>query len=788
MLYSGLAIGRGLRGCALATSVLTSVLFVAPECTAQTPPGDGLSPTGSTAAEPASDDIVVTAQRREQNLQDVPIALTALDSRYLEARDIRSIDQLGSIAPSLKIERAPASKTISQLSIRGSVTINPAITFEPAVGLYLNGVYIAKAQGSLFDVADLERVEVLRGPQGTLYGRNTLAGAVSLVTKKPTGELGGSVEATYGSYDYRLLRGTIDLPRVGPFTAKVSGQVKKRSGLIDAVPNPYPQAVLARPNSVDDIDDLDTWGVVVDVRAELTNRLKVGYFFDHSDTDQRPQHSQLVRLNRNGDSRDIFDPASPSYGATGAFFPLELYVRPDRQDTASIDATVFERAKVTGHAFTAEYKLGAVSSKSITAWRSLSFGDSLDLDGTPLPVATTQRLSDYDSFSQELQLLGDVGPASFVLGGYYFKDAAATKNPQSFFGGSQTFDSRYASDTRAYAAFGQVDLKVLSRITLTGGLRYSKESKTITRLFRILSSPTVPSTALPLTILDVRRGDVPDARFDAWTPTAIATWEPSRDLTLYAKFARGFKSGGFNGETSSFQELLQPYDAETVDSYELGLKSRLLDRALTFNAALFWNEARNMQLSVFTGRNAAESFILNAAGARLRGFELEMTAQPDRSLQISTSFSYLDARYESFIDGGVDVSDNRAFPHAPKFNASVSADWSPYEGTAGKLDLIGDLNFVSSYFTYPYALRTISPSDQNAYASRSPGRAIVNLRAALSRVPITGLNGEISIWGRNVLNDTSPSNFIDFGPGFGGLEVAYFNEPATYGLTVGIKF
>lgn len=740
-------------------------------------------------AEPSySDDIVVTAQRREQNLQDVPIAVSAVDSRYLEARDITSLDELGAIAPNLKIERAPGSKTISQLAIRGSVTINPAITFEPAVGLYLNGVYIAKAQGSLFDVADLERVEVLRGPQGTLYGRNTLAGAVSLVTKKPSGEFEGSLQATYGNYNYRLLRGNVDLPQVGPFSVKVSGQVKKRDGLIKMVPNPYPQAVLARPNTVDRADNINSWGVAAEVLGELTDRLTVDYFFDHSETRQTPQNSQLVHVNRNGDPRDIFDPASPGYAFGGAFYPLNLYDRTERQSTTSNDAPIFERSKVTGHAFTAEYKMDAVTLKSITAWRTMSFDDSLDLDGSPLPIANTQRLSDYQSFSQELQLIGDIGPVSFVLGGYYFKDDAYTNNPQTFFGESQVYDSRYGSETRAYAAFGQVDWEIAPRLTLTGGLRYSEESKNIERLFRIIASPTVPAVALPLTVLNVKKGDVPDAKFKAWTPTAIASYKPSDDITVYAKYARGFKSGGFNGETSSLQELLNPYDAETVDSYELGFKSRLLDRSLTLNAALFWNEAKNMQLSVFNGKNAAESFILNAAAARLRGFELEMVARPSASLQVSTSFSYLDAKYGRFLDGGVDVASNRAFPHAPKFNASVSADWSPYEGNAGKLNLIGDLNFVSKYFTFPYQLQGTAPSDQTAYGSQSPGRVVVNLRAALTRVPLGGVNGEISVWGRNVLNDVSASNFIDFGPGFGGLRVAYFNEPATYGVTVGVRF
>ena len=183
-------------------------------------------------------DIIVTAQKRSERLQEVPIAVSAVGSEFLQSRDISSIDRLGSVAPNVKIERAPSNKTISQISIRGSVTINPAITWEPAVGLYMDGVYIAKAQGSIFDVADLERIEVLRGPQGTLYGRNTLAGAVNLITKKPSGVLGGFLEGSYGNFDYKKVKGSLDLPQFGVFSVKLSGQIQQRDCFIDLVDNP----------------------------------------------------------------------------------------------------------------------------------------------------------------------------------------------------------------------------------------------------------------------------------------------------------------------------------------------------------------------------------------------------------------------------------------------------------------------------------------------------------------------------------------------------------------------
>ncbi|MFM2301204.1 MAG: hypothetical protein RLZZ84_940, partial [Pseudomonadota bacterium] len=297
--------------------------------------------------------IVVTAQKRSENVQDVPIAISAVGSHYLESRGVDSIDKLGTVAPNVKIERAPGSKTISQIAIRGSVTINPAITWEPAVGLYLDGVYIAKAQGSIFDVADLERVEVLRGPQGTLYGRNALAGAVNLVTKKPSGEVGGSAEVTYGSFNEWKFKGVLDLPRMGIFTAKVSGQYRRRDGLIDLVPN--------QPSGRDRTDSINSGSFMVQLRAELSDAITADYTYDYSKSDQTPPFSQLLRVNRNHDPRDIFDPASPGYAYGGAYFPLDRYTSATRVGTASIDAPAYEKSRSYGHALTLSADLGAAT-------------------------------------------------------------------------------------------------------------------------------------------------------------------------------------------------------------------------------------------------------------------------------------------------------------------------------------------------------------------------------------------------------------------------------------------
>ena len=740
-------------------------------------------------------DIIVTAQKRSENIQDVPIAISAVSSEYLESRDISSIDRLGSIAPNVKIERAPSNKTISQISIRGSVTINPAVTWEPAVGLYLDGVYIAKAQGSIFDVADLERVEILRGPQGTLYGRNALAGAVNLVTKKPSGEAGGSAEITYGNFDYMKGKAVLNLPKFGIFSAKLSGQIQKRNGFVKIGPNPFPAAFLARPNSVTDTNDLYGESGMFQLRAEPSDNIIIDYALDYSRFNQRPDYAQLVKVNRNGDPRDIFDPASPSYPFAGAFFPLNLYTNTNRQSSGSIDGSpLFEKSRTYGHSLTIAVELGAATLKSISTYRNLRWSDSLDLDGSPLDVAFTQRFTTFNAYSQELQLTGTAANdrLNYVLGGFYYKEKAETLGPQSFFGGATRFQSDYGSHTEAYALYAQLDYKLTDAFKLTLGGRYTHEKKDVRRFLQIPGTPTV-------TLVNIPYGGVPDAKYNNFSPAATLSYEVNDNVNVYARFARGFKSGGFNGETNDFRapfagcptgafELCNPYRPEKVDSYEFGIKTKLLDNSLILNLAAFRDQHKDIQLSIFEATGAASSIVRNAASARIQGLELEAIARPADWLTINGSVAYLDAKYNRYIDGGIDVTNNRAFPHAPKYTAAIGADWRIAKGDWGKFNLTGDMNFVSAYFTFPYALTTPTPSDQNAFTTRSKGRTIINLRAALSDLKLGGLNAELAAWVRNLTKESNPQNFIDFGPGFGGLTVGYFPDPRTYGLSLGVKF
>lgn len=737
--------------------------------------------------------IIVTAQKRAQNVQEVPIAISAITGDYLTSRDITSIDSLGAVAPNVKFERGPGSTTIAQIAIRGSVTINPAVTWEPAVGLYLDGVYIAKNQGAIFDVADLERIEVLRGPQGTLYGRNSLAGAVNLVTAKPTGELGGKLELSYGNFDYKRAKAVLNLPAFGPLSIKLSGQLTKRDGFYEIISNPFPTAALfAQPATFKDAQSLNGKSFMAQARLEATDTLTFDYSYDYNKNRQRPAPGQLLSVTPGS----IFDAASAAYIG----IPLALYANPNRQDTLSLNANPFqEQSRTYGHALTATLDLGSAELKSITAYRDLHFVDSLELDGSPIDIATTTRDTDMNSFSQELQLTGSAidSRLNYVLGGFYYREEAGTVNPQRFFGvfgpGASQFKSSYASNTTAYAVYAQADFAFTEALKLTLGARYTEESKNISRQLLVLGGPT------PFVVADVKFGDLPKAKFNNFSPAATLAYQINPDVNVYARFAKGYKSGGFNGETNNFvapsaacptgtPELCNPYRPEKVDSYELGIKNVLADGALTLNVAAFYDKHKDIQLSVFDATGAAASTVLNAAKATIKGIEVETVIRPMDGLTVNASAAYLDAKYDSFLDGGVDVSNNRAFPHTPKYSAAVGVDWLAAEGDWGRFNIVGDLNIVSKYYAFPYAFRPEAVPAQLAGDSQAPSRTTVNVSATLSDLNLGGSKLRISAWVKNLTDESALTNFIDFGPGFGGLRLGYFNDPRTLGLTAGVEF
>lgn len=748
---------------------------------------------GGVAAQQAKpegvEEVLVTAQKRTERLQDVPIAISALTASQLESRNILSVADLSAIAPNLSVSTMPGGSTGSQISIRGAVTTNPALFWDTAVGMYVDGVYIGKTTGSVMKMVDLERVEVLRGPQGTLYGRNTMAGAVNFITRKPAGEFSGEAFLSLGTDNERITKLAMDLPKVGIASMSFGLRTEDRDGWIKTTPG----------SSVSELNNANQMQGRFALNLDFGPNFKADYRFDMSDVDQAPTHSQLVRANLSPLKAN--NPALYAYATA-----LTPYVLTNRQETATVNGKSEEVSKVKGHAIALEWKLNDNNTlKSITSHRSMDWRDALDLDGSPLSIAHTQRISDYSQKSQELQWVGSADKTNYVLGAYWFKDDGYTNNPQQFFDGYFNFDSRYGFGTESTAIFGQLDYKVTDRLTMTAGLRRTEETKTLSRKLGVNFEPGSPDF-LPL----IPDGTSASADFSATTPLLVAAFKVNDDTNVYAKYAEGFKSGGFNGEygnapyeggpsydavvADNIAQTKVPYRPEKQKTYEVGLKTTFGDGRGQFNVAFFENKVDDLQLSIFTADGAAGSTIRNAGKATVRGLELEVGYAPSRALRLNASYGYLDGKYDEFMEYNaalgrdVNVANNRAFVHAPKHSFSVSADWLMAQTAWGPLRLQADYTYRSSFYTYAYQLDGSNPYAAVAKDSQVDGYGMLNGRLILSDIKAGTGKAQLALWGRNLTDVDKANNYIDFGPGFGNLTPAYFIQPRTVGVSASYKW
>ncbi len=494
---------------------------------------------------------------------------------------------------------------------------------------------------------------------------------------------------------------------------------------------------------------------------DFSDNFVADYSFDYTKMDQMPPNSQLYSVT----------PSNPLFTAASA------YASKDWEDTVSTDWPAYEQIKLQGHALTLSWEINDSNTlKSITAYRELRNDDSVDLDGTPLLIATANRISDYDQTSQELQLIGNAARLDYVLGLYYFTDDGYTINPHEFFFGTDS--SQYGFGTDATAAYMQLDYHVTDALTLTAGLRYTDEDKDTERY------KTVTGAGAPIPRVKA------DESFSDTTPMASVAYRFSDQLNVYLKYSEGFKSGGFPGEAGNALEAVTPFDPEQQTTWEIGAKMSSADGQFQLNTAAFYNEIEDMQVNQFTGLPGV-SVIRNAGQATTQGVELEGIWLPIEELRLQLSYGYLDAEWDEFMEAPAigqpisNVADNRSFPHAPEHTLSLTADARLAQTAWGELRALADYSYSSSFYAYAYQLDTIDTRRATARNTKVDDYGLLNLRLALKDIPV-GNNGtaEFSLWTRNVTDEQQPVNFIDFGPGFfSDYLLAYYLEPRTYGAS-----
>lgn len=697
-----------LGGCA-------TVAFTAPAAAQDAPPAEE-APVAE-AGQAGSDVIVVTARRREERLIDVPLSVTAIGGEELFKEGALELTEIGKEVPNLTLEVSRGTNTTLTAFIRGVGQQDPVAGFEAGVGLYVDDVYLNRPQAAVLDIYDIERIEVLRGPQGTLYGRNTIGGAIKYVTRRLPDDFEMKIRGTYGSYDQADLIVSASTPvsdslRIGGSVARLS-----RGGFGDNLVQP----------GVENYNK-DVWagrGTVEFESGPVFVRLSGDYVKDNSDP--RQGHRLLVGQ------------------LSGAPILDDVY------DTRAGLNVVEQEVEAYGGALNVTFELNDnIALKSITGYREDKSTTPIDFDSLPAADLDVPAIYRNDQFSQEFQLLYESDRLNGVVGAYYLDANAFTAFDVALFTtgavlglpglNAQTLGD---VDTETWSIFGDFTYDITDRISVSLGGRYTSDKRT-SRILRTTfiggySDLFPPSTAIPAAVTSDFTGS---ETFKEFTPRASVSFKPDENHNIYFTYSRGFKGGGFDprGQSTAAPDLdgdgdidyddqfeFLSFDPETVDSYELGWKAALLDGDLNVALALFKGDYTDIQIPGSIGFDSDgdgvnDSFIgitSNAGDADVNGLELEFNALagrdfagPGSRFTVNGALGYLDAEYNTFIDAfGNDVADQRVFQNTPEFTVHMGFDLG-LPVANGLVDFIGAVSMRSdaSQFEIP------GPLDQDGFA------------------------------------------------------------------------
>ena len=699
------------------------------------------------------EEVVVTAQKKEENLQDTPIAITAITESTIDDLDLANIVDLANLAPNVHIINTPSNNTAATIAIRGGSTTNPAITWEPTVGMYLDGVYLGKGQGSIFDVVDLERVEILRGPQGTLYGRNTLGGAINLISKKPSGE-GMSTKLTLGNYGLRQAQFINDFSFLENGFVKIVLNEKRRGGYVSMAASPYQPAQGVVPTSVSSNDKLNTIDSSGYKFTYLFEGDKSSFSFtaDKTSQDNVPPFAQLIYAIPNWS--DAFGlGASPLTGGL-RLAPIELFQNSKRQAYASNDTVTRELSDVSGTSMQYTRDLSFGTLKAIWSKRETDWYDRLDIDGGPFNIADTARDTDYEAETFELQLVGSTDNMDYVIGYYSLEDDAYTANPQSFFLGGSVFQQNYSGSGESEAIFGQLTYRMSEAWDVTLGIRSTEEDKKGFKEYVGVISASG------------------EGSFDDTTGTFILEHSYSENTNLYFKLAEGFKAGGFNGESPNPFAASIPYAPETIQSTELGLKGQYFNNRMMLNIAYFDNEHEDMQISYFTADAAAASEVINNS-ADISGLEIETLTMIGDSTKLTLNISTLDSEFTGNKSAG-DGFLLEHIPYSPETNIFIAL-----EQDYGNYRVRLDHSRVGEHPSFPYNSQDFRSELTHIDSSNKTNFYILT-------EPLE--NMQLNFWIKNLTDKSHQSSAISFPPSFGYLTVGYFDAPRTIGIDLHYKF
>lgn len=735
------------------------------------------------AGETYLEEIIITARRRAEGLEGTPISVTALTAQALEARFVTDVSQIGSLAPNLIFNTSSAisgSASSASVFIRGIGQTDFLLVNEPGVGIYLDGVYIARSLGSVIDLIDsVERIEVLRGPQGTLFGRNTIGGAISITSKAPTDEVRGQFGLTTGSYG--RLDVTADIS--GPLTEDLFGSLTlARFGR---------EGHIQRPFLADSGDD-DGWAARSVLRWTPASDLEFNLSVDFTHRKDQECCEELIAINPGGFMpvfHNLF--VAPFTGepfATPGLVPGKAWVSHATKDVPS-EITIY------GVALNAEWQVSEhLTVKSITAFRKLDSDIGADADYSPIRLVETVDTYDAEQFSQELHLQGTAfdGRLNWITGLYYFDERGTNIDDIDF--AAYHFISGGKAKNESFAVFGQASYDLTEKLTLTAGLRWTRDHKefdpdTYMIENRTLGTPfelAIPSilhsdfAAGPAGLVPLMPGDllIPpgvtgDATFKETVPYLNLAYQWTPELMTYLSYSEGYKGGGFVQRIFPDFPVVPSFDPEFVEVYEAGFKYFGANNRLRLSGAVFHTDYTDLQVVVF---ESGIPITRNAAGAEIDGFELEAEAALTGGLRLNLGIGYLDAEYTD-IDPGV-ITDNLSLDsqlvNAPK--------WSVSAGVAYTVNLPG-LGTLTPRIDWSHRSRTYTDA-RNTPELVQDAYGLLNLSLTFEDASGRWL---VQLFGSNVTDKRYVTGGVG-GPDFQGVITGAFGRPAEWGLTVKRRF
>jgi iron complex outermembrane receptor protein len=680
------------------------------------------------------EEIIVTAERQAENLQDVPLAVTALSAEGLDDRGVLNLYGLRSLAPNFDVSH---NNGLVKVFIRGIGKTLDNSGAEGSVALHQDGVVISYPSVQSTAFYDMERIEVLRGPQGTLYGRNATGGAVNIVTRGPSEELQVDTRLRLGNYDARELEAAVGGPIVNDrLLGRLAAYVVERDGFGENAFNGK------------DVDDRSEWAARGKLKLLFTEKLTAELAADYWQADDA---ASVVHTfgSASGELLGVLE------GGNAA---------PNFRDIAS-DAVESRDVDTYGYALTVDYAISdRWSFKSLTGYRDVNGVKRSQYDGTDAPGWPSTNEETGDHFSQEFQLNLDGDSLDAVFGVYYYDGDVFVTNtvPFEFANNSpgDIFDERGTASTEAYAAFGSMTWAATEKLNLTAGVRYSDEEKHTVSSFQIRVTPFVDAF-IPM---DATKS------WDAWTPRFSVDYKFTDDVMGYVSASEGFKSGQIlPGNTGP------PIDPEFVWSYEAGLKSNLFDDRLRANLTAFYYDYTDLQVSQLSGLSFT---ITNAAAAEVLGFEAELAYLLGENTRLDLVYGYLDSEFTEFLTedpihpelGTLNLAGN-PLPSAPEnmFTLGLSHTMPT---AVGNFDLRVDWRWRDEAFFDPYKRESAS---QDAYSD-------VSVRG--SYTPRNYPNWEVSLWANNLFDeDAILVNYVSLAAG-GFPRNGSVNDPLTYGLEV----